>query len=112
MRLPIRRLFKFDDENLGYLNDFMFDVYKCLAANVDFGDGTIPENVSCDFVNVQFGTAGTELSAAHNLYRVPTGCWLVAQNMSGDIYTSTVPTSAYYFLKSNTNSLSGKAIII
>ncbi len=78
---------------------------------VEFGNTTDSENIYCSFLTIQFGTAGTELTAAHGLGKIPVA--IVGQKLdrAGHIYFSSAATSANIYLTSDTNSLSGVLII-
>lgn len=79
---------------------------------VGFGDGTTSENVECSYVNVEFDTAGTELSATHNLGKTPISIVGRKLDRAGDVYFSKAATSTTIYLKSNTDSTSGTLIIV
>jgi hypothetical protein len=79
---------------------------------VEFGDGTSGENVFCNWVAVQFGTAGVELTATHSLAKEPRAIIGSRLNLPGAIYFSTTPTSASLYLKSDTDSLSGTIVVV
>jgi hypothetical protein len=78
---------------------------------VEFGNGTTTENVYCEYLAVQFSTAGTELTGTHTLGRTPTTIVGRKLNMAGDIYFSKAATTTAIYLKSDTDSLSGTLII-
>ena len=111
MKIALRRVSKFDDENLRYLNEFIVNVVAALGA-IEFGTETTGENIYCDILTVPFTAASVELTAAHGLGRVPIGAWPIKKDRIGDFYFSTAPTSANLFLTTNTASLSAVLIII
>ncbi len=115
MRIPRRRFITFDPSgnDLLTLNSFMDDVVNA-TSSIKFGSGLSggSENVECDFATVTFATAGTEVTASHNLGRVPVGVWLIKADHPGDIYISTTATSSYVYLKCDCDSLSGVIVIV
>lgn len=110
-RIPLRRLYKFDEQGLKVINEFIKDVATSLDSQLDFGDGTNPENLYVSWVTVEFGAAGTEASASHTLNRTPVGVIPVWKDRAGDVYISSAATSADIYLKSDTDTLSAKLII-
>jgi hypothetical protein len=117
-KIPLRRLYKFDEKNLQVANDHILDVVKVLNAQVEFGDIGTTENVYCVTVSATFGTSGTELTATHTLGRQAKGVLVIRKNQAGDVYFSNTPTTAdasgnaNVFLKATTNSLSAVMLII
>jgi len=115
MRIARRSIKSFDPSGSGHLtvNSFMEDTVKALHS-IQFGSGLSggAENIECDFATITFGVAGTELTAAHALKRVPIGMWMIKSDRVGNIYNSASADSASAYLKSDTDSLSGVLIIV
>ena len=122
MRIARRYIRSFDPSGTEHntVNRHIDDVVKVLNGEIEFGTGTASgnENVSCDFALVVFdGVPGTELTANHNLKRVPVGAWMIKQNKAGTTYWTDTATSAVsggdgcVFLASDAASLSGVLII-
>lgn len=78
---------------------------------IEFGDGTTEENIYCDYVSVEFGQAGVELTGTHSLNRVPTAIVGIKLDRPGAIYFSKAATTSSIYLKSDTDSLSGVIIV-
>ncbi len=113
MRVPIIQLSKFDEKNLNVLNQGLIFLTSALNKGIEFGNETAgAENIYCDIVTVQFTAASAEVTAAHDLDRVPLGALLVKKDRIGDFYFSSPATSANLFLTTNTASLSAVLIII
>ena len=78
---------------------------------IEFGDGITAENILCDFVAVQYGTAGAELSSTHGLNKTPIAIVGKKLNMPGDVYFSKAATTTTIYTKSDTDNLSGTIIV-
>jgi len=79
---------------------------------VEFGSISSTENVYCDMISVEFGVAGTELSAVHALVKVPTAIIGNKLDQPGMVYFSSTPTTGAVYLKSDTDNLSGTLVLI
>jgi len=71
---------------------------------------SLADNIGTD-VDVEFGQAGVELSAAHTLNRAPKAIIGIKLDRPGAIYMSQTPDAAYLYLKSDTDSLSGEIYV-
>jgi hypothetical protein len=115
MRIPRRSIKSISpsSEEHHTINSFINDTVNAFQS-IEFGTGLSggADNVRCDFATVTFGVAGTELTASHNLRKIPIGVWMISKDSPGVIFNSTAPTSASVFLKSDTDSLSGVIVII
>jgi len=87
------------------------EILRALAVGVntiEFND-----NIMSDEISVEFSTAGTELTAAHSLTRAPSGIAAVRfAGQGGSVGFSSPSTSTNVYLKSDTDSLSGKITLI
>jgi hypothetical protein len=90
------------------------EIFRLLSTGinmVEFGDGSTTENMYTDYVPVEFGVAGTELSGTHALGKIPTAIVGTKLDRAGTVYFSKAATSSSIYLKSDTDSLSGVIIV-
>jgi hypothetical protein len=73
-------------------------VYRNLVTvingNIGFGDGTNPDNISGNWVNVIAPVApNTDFTVTHNLNRFPVGYWVMQKDRACDVYTGGVAST-------------------
>ena len=71
------------------------NVYQNLVTlingNIGFGDGTTPDNISGNWINVVTPVApNTDFTVNHNLQRLPVGYWIMQKDRACDVYTGSV----------------------
>ena len=82
-------------------------VYRNLATafngNIGFGDGVSSDNISGNWVSVNFPSANTDVTVTHNLGRIPVGYLAMTKSQAGDIFTGSVAaTKTQITLQSST----------
>jgi len=79
---------------------------------IEFGDGSTAENVLGNWIGVEFSTAGVELTGTHTLNKAPQAIIGTRLDRPGSIYFSKAPSTTEIYLKSDTDSLSGRIMIV
>lgn len=107
---PINMVVEEVNKSITKLNEILRTLGVAINT-VEFGTTSTVENVYCDFLTVQFGVAGTELTAAHGLNKIPSVIIGQKLDRAGTIYFSSNATSANIYLKSDATNMSGVLII-
>jgi hypothetical protein len=76
---------------VGMLRKIYQNLTTVINGNIGFGDGTNPDNVSGNWINVTTPVApNTDFTVNHNLSRLPVGYWIMQKDRAVDIYTGGV----------------------
>jgi hypothetical protein len=115
MKLSVYQVPSLSAESLPILNNILTRLTHALNS-IEFGTLANNENIWCDFIVVDGGTANEACSSAHTLNRTPLGTIVIWQNKAATLYkpteTISADTSTEVFYKFDTAATSAVLLLI